>query len=458
MTQAEPELRQLLKRTTSRCPVCHVLCPGEVWRSADNKVFMVRECVEHGRVSSCLSSDARFYWLRNTPAEGAAGCGCNSKSGNAYCAADASPVGTLGRNALTQAGSPKELCTCIALIEVVNSCNLACPVCFTGSKPASDRVEAVALAEVRRRIEGVLAQKKKLEVLQLSGGEPTLHPEFFELMAWLQAERRIEYILLNTNGVRLAREPDFALRLSKLFPCERVQIYLQFDGVQAEGQTRLRGADLREVRKQAVENCAAANLPVTLAMTVIPDNVRFVWEAVEFGLSYSCVHGVVLQPMFGSGRAPSALGAERVNTADMILAAIEKSGGRLRAKDFTPLPCGDPNCCTLGYLLRLNGKTRSFRDFLDFTRMKQYLTDKVRFTLKDLAQCGCECADLGGMLKGADLKESMGFRIVIKPFMDAWSWDQERIDRCCTHVIRPDGQLDSFCRYYSGFPDTKAAL
>ena len=41
------------------------------------------------------------------------------------------------------------------------------------------------------------------------------------------------------------------------------------------------------------------------------------------------------------------------------------------------------------------------------------------------------------------------FRLFIKPFMDAWTWDEDRIDRCCTHVIRPDGKLDSFCRYYA---------
>ena len=49
-----------------------------------------------------------------------------------------------------------------------------------------------------------------------------------------------------------------------------------------------------------------------------------------------------------------------------------------------------------------------------------------------------------------DLTGSSASQLFIKPLMDAWTWDEDRIDRCCTHVIRPDGKLDSFCRYYAG--------
>jgi hypothetical protein len=79
------------------------------------------------------------------------------------------------------------------------------------------------------------------------------------------------------------------------------------------------------------------------------------------------------------------------------------------------------------------------------------------FTLDDLARCGCESEPLGHLMQGMEKTKGMAFRLFIKPFMDAWTWDEDRIDRCCTHVIRPDGKLDSFCRYYSGFPDTKQA-
>jgi uncharacterized radical SAM superfamily Fe-S cluster-containing enzyme len=209
------------------------------------------------------------------------------------------------------------------------------------------------------------------------------------------------------------------------------------------------------MRQRAIERCQAMNLPVTLAMTVIPENLPHLWEAIEFGLQYSHVRGIAFQPMFGSGRVP-ARSETRLNTADIILAAVEQSAGRLRFEDFTPLPCGDPNCATIGYLLKANGRTYSISDYVDFAELQGFLKDKVRYKLEDLMKCGCDSEPLGELLRQFELDETNTFRLFIKPFMDAFTWDQDRIDRCCTHVIRPDGKLDSFCRYYSGFADTRA--
>jgi uncharacterized radical SAM superfamily Fe-S cluster-containing enzyme len=152
---------------------------------------------------------------------------------------------------------------------------------------------------------------------------------------------------------------------------------------------------------------------------------------------------------------PASNAAARLNTADIILAAVAQSAGRLRFEDFTPLPCGDPNCATIGYLLKLDGQVRSVSDFIDFTNVQDFLGTKVRYRLEDLMKCGCESEPLGDLLRQFELDETHTFRLFIKPFMDAWTWDEDRIDRCCTHVIRPDGKLDSFCRYYSGFADCR---
>jgi uncharacterized radical SAM superfamily Fe-S cluster-containing enzyme len=211
------------------------------------------------------------------------------------------------------------------------------------------------------------------------------------------------------------------------------------------------------------------NLPVTLAMTVTPDNLPFLWPAIEFGVRWPNVRGISFQPMFGSGRVPGAGPAARktdpsasanggsvpvsprLNTAHIILAAVAQSAGQLRFEDFTPLPCGDPNCATIGYLLKVGGRLRSISDFIDFSAVQGFLGDRIRYRLEDLLRCGCESEPLGDLLKRFELDETHTFRLFIKPFMDALTWDEDRIDRCCTHVIRPDGKLDSFCRYYSGF-------
>jgi uncharacterized radical SAM superfamily Fe-S cluster-containing enzyme len=310
----------------------------------------------------------------------------------------------------------------------------------------------VPVADLQRRIQGVIDRKGAIEILQLSGGEPTLHPDFFELLSWLHAHEKIDYVLLNTNGVRLATDYAFLDQLAKVYRYGKFQLYLQYDGPQAEGQYRLRGADLRAMRQRTIERCGARNIPMTLAMTVTPENLDHVWATVEFGLGHPHVRGVAFQPFFGTGRHDQKTAADStpLNTADIILAAVEQARGRLRYEDFTPLPCGDPNCATIGYLLKTpEGTTRSVSEFIDFGQVQGFLRDKVRYRLEDLLQCGCESEPLGALLKDFELDERHTFRLFIKPFMDSWSWDEDRIDRCCTHVIRPDGELDSFCRYYA---------
>ncbi len=446
---------ELLKRTTSRCPECQIPCPAEVWRTGgfSSKVFLRRTCPEHGEASVCIASDARFYWLAKGKDEN--GCDCGP---GGCCSADGSNPGTLGRNADPgdALGVMEKLSTCLALIEIVNSCNLSCPTCYADSPMgAGQKVDAIPLADLQRRIQGVIDRKGKIEILQLSGGEPTLHPQFFELLRWLHANPGIDYILLNTNGVRIAHDDVFAAELARTFRCGKFQLYLQFDGTQEAGQQFLRGADLRAARERCLTRCVEMKLPVTLAMTVTPENVPSLWAAIEFGLKFSNVRGISFQPIFGSGRIPG-LPASRLNTADIILAAVGQSAGKLKFEDFTPLPCGDPNCATIGYLLKVGGQVRSVSDFIDFKNVQGFLGTKVRYKLEDLMKCGCESEPLGELLKQFELDESHTFRLFIKPFMDAATWDEDRIDRCCTHVIRPDGKLDSFCRYYSGFADSIA--
>jgi uncharacterized radical SAM superfamily Fe-S cluster-containing enzyme len=372
--------------------------------------------------------------------------------------------GTLGRNARGAGldegadGSPiskmERLSTCLALIEIVRSCNLACPTCYADS-PLGSAIDAVPLAELQQRIQGVIDRKGGIEILQLSGGEPTLHPQFFELLAWCHANPGIDYVLLNTNGVQIANDQAFAEQLGQVMERGRFQLYLQFDGPQEAGQRELRGGDLRRTRLRAIECCESLGIPITLAMTVTRANLGHLWEAVQFGLLYPHIRGISFQPVFGSGRKPDQ--PSPINTADVILACVEQSAGGLAFDDFTPLPCGDPNCATIGYLIKTPEGIRSMSEFVDFRAVQGFLRDKVRYSLDDLAQCGCESEPLGDLLRNFELSETATFRLFIKPFMDAWSWDEDRIDRCCTHVIRPDGKLDSFCRYYGAAPLSSSA-
>lgn len=438
-----------LKSTTSICPVCRDSVPARVVSVAESgkeKIYLCKSCPKHGASETLISSDARFYYLSKGAGESSCGAGCG-------CAAPAAGdrIGFLGRNATIQL-PPKDrdpfdaLSTCLALIEIVDSCNLACPTCFADSPVGTgDKIQCYPLEDITERIQGVIDRKGKIEILQLSGGEPTLHPDFFKLLKWCHQNPGIDYVLVNSNGVRLAKEPAFGEALKEQMDYGHFQFYLQFDGPGQGGGEILRGGDLRGLKEKAIERAGELGIPLTLAMTVIPENLDQLWDTVALGLGYDHCRGVSFQPMFGTGRANVA---GSLNTADIILGLVEQAAGKVSFDDFTPLPCGDPNCATIGYLLKMDGEVRSISDFVDFQTLQGFIGDRVRYRLEDLEQCGCESEPLGALLHELEMDESSTFRLFIKPFMDADHWDQDRIDRCCTHVIRPDGALDSFCRYY----------
>lgn len=454
----------VLKKTVSRCPVCRKQKPAEVIKIAQNgqeKIIMRRHCPCHGTHDFVIASDARFYWLaQGDPINSSCGCGstCSSAGGG--------KDGYLGDNALNEAkkGTIEKLSTCLALIEIVDSCNLACPTCFADSPVglSGAKLKYHNFENITSRIQGVIDRKGHIEIIQFSGGEPTIHPEFFRLVEWVRSNPAIDYLLINTNGVRFAKDETFVQEMGNLCQkFDKIQLYLQFDGPQEDGQVELRGADLRKMREKAIYNCERIGLPITFAMTVSEDNLKHLWDTVEYAKQFDHVRGISFQPMFLSGRTSSKhvdqVLPQPITVADIILGLNEQSDGVLALDDFTPLPCGDPNCSTIGWLFRMNGRYFSPTAFdIDIPALQASLPDRVNYDIEDLKKCGCENTPLGDLMKSLEVKESNAFRLFIKPFMDERTWDEDRIDRCCTHVIRPDGKLDSFCRYYFG-PVTETA-
>ncbi|MFM9171108.1 MAG: radical SAM protein, partial [Phycisphaerales bacterium] len=300
--------------------------------------------------------------------------------------------------------------------------------------------------------------------LQLSGGEPTIHPEFERVLRWATSHPKVGYVLLNTNAVRIAGDGRFRAMLADVRRTnERFELYVQFDGVQEAGQVDLRGADLRAVRERAIDAAGALGVPTTLAMVVDPRTIDGVGDTLRWAVARPHVRGISLQPVFTSGRiAPvesrtlpvfGAAGGrtrvvETIGVADVVRACTAQAPELLADADFTPLPCGDPNCHTIAYVLRTPGGPVGLSRLIDVPTYAGFLQNRVNYDLEDLARCGCETEPLGELLKALELRPEHPFRIFIKPFMDAWTFDQDRIDRCCTHVIRPDGSLDSFCRHY----------
>ena len=98
-------------------------------------------------------------------------------------------------------------------------------------------------------LDAVVRNEGEPDVVQISGGEPTIHPRFFDV---LDAARRrpINHLMINTNGMRIAQDEAFAARLAEYMP--DFEVYLQFDSFERDALVALRGADLREVRERAL--------------------------------------------------------------------------------------------------------------------------------------------------------------------------------------------------------------
>jgi uncharacterized radical SAM superfamily Fe-S cluster-containing enzyme len=453
-----------LKDTTSLCPTCHETVPATVYQ-VGAEIQLHRECPQHGRFAAVINSDSRYYYLSqgagradesarrgpttlpilatvSTEPESASCCGGSSAGAASACC-----------------GGVENLSTCVALIEIVQSCNLSCPVCFADS-PQKHAVDSLGFDEFCQRVSAVIQRKGKIDILQLSGGEPTIHPEFFRLLEWALANSEIGHVLLNTNGIKLTSDTFFASLSSLRQRYGKVEIYLQYDGPQAAGQVTLRGVDLRQVRAAVIDRCQTVGIPVNLAMTVDQHNRDFLGDALQVALDHSWVTGITWQPMFGSGRVYSGFNqsetaeiqwpaVRRLNVADIIQGVVAQSRGRIREEDFTPLPCGDPNCHTVGYLLRQGDELIGLSALINLPEVQGFLQDRLNYNVADLQRCGCESEPLGQILRDLELGPQQVLRLVIKPFMDAWTYDQHRIDRCCVHVVGPDGRLDSFCRHYA---------
>jgi uncharacterized radical SAM superfamily Fe-S cluster-containing enzyme len=315
--------------TRSLCPQCRRVVDALVL-IRDGTVYLRKHCPEHGWHEARVLSDASWYLnaLRyNQPGQIPHDFATEVKQG---CPLDCGLC------------SEHQQHTCVAVIEVTSRCNLSCPVCFADAGTGHD----LSLAQVEAMLDRLLETEGQPEVLQISGGEPTLHPQILDIIAAAQA-RGIKYIMLNTNGVRLAREPDFVRQLADFQPI----IYLQFDGLKDATYQQLRGRDLLALKQQALDHLAEVGLHAVLVPTVVRGvNEGEIGAILRYGLAHPAVLGVSYQPATFAGRYldhPDPM--HRLTLSDVIHALAEQTDGLFQSSDFFPIPCPHPTCSACTY-------------------------------------------------------------------------------------------------------------
>ena len=344
----------------SICATCYGRADAKILIEGD-RVVMVKRCPEHGTQRVLLADDVE-YWRR---------------AREQFLKPSERP---LRFHTPVRFGCPYDcgLCTdheqhsCVTLIEVCDHCNLECPVCYSSSGP--QRREYRSLAEVERMLDVVVASEGEPDVVQISGGEPTLHPEFFEILDAARA-RPIRHLMVNTNGLRIAAEPDFAARLADYMP--GFEVYLQFDSLAAEPLLRLRGQDLREVRRRALARLNEHGISTTLVVTVQRGlNEGEIGAIVDYALEQPAVRGVTFQPVQHAGRTPDFDPAQDRLTLTEVRRRLLEQTDVFRPADVLPVPC-HPDAIAMAYALKTEAGVTPLTGMID----PQVLIDAGRNTI-----------------------------------------------------------------------------
>jgi uncharacterized radical SAM superfamily Fe-S cluster-containing enzyme len=366
--------------------------------------------------------------------------------------------------------------SCLALIEVTDHCNLRCPICYADSGP--HRAGYRDLATIERMLDAVVANEGEPDVVQISGGEPTIHPDFFAI---LDAARRrpIRHLMVNTNGLRIAREPDFVARLAQYQP--GFELYLQFDSLRDEVHQVLRGAKLRDIRLRALEALNRHDISTTLVVTVKKGlNDHELGEIIEFALQQPCVRGVTFQPIQHAGRAEAFDPAVHRLTLTEVRRRILEQSPRFKPNDLIPVPC-NPDCLAMAYALKLGDTVvpltglipedtlvNAGRNTIVVERDDALREQVFRLFATNHSPEGqaCSLSDLLCCLPQVQAPSELGyrniFRVLIMAFVDAHAFDLRAVKKSCVHIAQPDGKLipfDTFNLFYrDGQADKLAAI
>lgn len=421
--------------TKSLCPTCLELVDAKIVFQ-DEKVWMLKHCKTHGDSRSMIADDVEYYkQIRNYNKQSEVPLKFNTK---------------------VHYGCPYDcgLCTdheqhsCLSIVEVTDRCNLTCPTCYASSAPNYGRHRT--LEEIEKMFDVIVANEGEPDVVQISGGEPTVHPQFFEIMD-IAKSKPIKHLMLNTNGIRIAKDISFVEKLASYMP--DFEIYLQFDSFKPEVLEKLRGEDLTEVRKQAIENLNHFNLSTTLVITLQKgENDDEIGAILEYATKQKCVRGVTFQPTQVAGRNDNYDDTTGRITLTEVRRKIYEQYPIFTPQDLIPVPC-NPDALCMAYALKMNGEVIPMTHLLDPEDLLNTTKNTIVYENdEDLKNhlitmfstgISVDCAEdtFGELMcclprvQSDNLHYENLFRIIIMNFMDASDFDVRAVKKSCVHIV-----------------------
>lgn len=420
---------------------------------------MLKRCPEHGASRVLIADDIDYYKnLRNY----------NKPSETPYTF-----------NTKTHYGCPYDcgLCadheqhSCLTVVEITDRCNLTCPTCYAGSSPTYGRHRS--LEEVKKMLDAVVRNEREPDVIQISGGEPTIHPQIFEILDYAKS-LPIRHLMLNTNGIEIAKNAEFATRLASYAP--NFEIYLQFDSFEKDALLSMRGANLTSIRQQALDRLNSLNLSTTLVMTIQKNvNDHEIGKLIEYALQQPCVRGVTLQPTQVAGRLDNFKEeTDRITLTEVRRRVLEQTN-IFNGDDLIPVPC-NPDALVMGYALKLSDGvfplTRYINpaDLLDNGRntivyeqdeelhskmIRLFSTGNSIESATDSLQSLLCCLP---QIHAPSLSYNNLFRVIIMQFIDAHNFDVRAVKKSCVHIVDKDYNIIPFETMNLFYRDSKKEI
>ena len=459
---------RLLKTTTSLCATCKRAVPAELWRVA-GQVVMRKRCDAHGAAEVIVSPDADWY---------------DAVVGFA-------PVLTrpVPRREVAQ-GCPFDCGPCasheqqvqLPIVPITSACNLDCPICYTHNKNAG--AYHMSEAELQAILGHLRATDPERRIINLTGGEPTLHPAFERLVELCAAEG-IHRITISTHGLGLLKDERLVERLAAL----GARIVLSFDSLEPAANHQLLGGQVLDAKLRVLALLERYQIDTTLlAVLARGVNDHEVGALVSLGLGKDFIRSIELHTMTFTGHNGAGFDRRARYTTYELLRDLEaQTAGRVRIADFVPSPAAHPLCYLVTYVLRLDdGRWLPFPRFMapgdlrDLLAGALYLEPTLQMErgLEDVitrlwtGELACDDADLvlarlkqltGAVFApGLDPRdrlrraEASAKAIYIHSHMDEDTFDTDRIRQCCVGIREPDGTNIPSCAYNTLYRDRDA--
>ncbi len=435
--------------TRSICPKCKKVIDAKILLR-NNKVFMSKRCPDCGPFEALVYADAEAYTnfaKFNKPGTIPLAYGSSIKEG---CPYDCGLCPDHQQH------------TCLGIIEVNSACNMDCPLCFAEAGLGF----SLTLEEVEATLDDFVRTEGRPEVVQFSGGEPTIHPQIIDFVKAAK-DRGISFVMINTNGKRIARDDRFLEQLAEVRP----SLYFQFDGFDSETYRIIRGEPgILEEKLLALDRLASIGLNVTLVPAIERGvNEHEVGKIIDFAIRHPAVRGINFQPAFHAGRHMHHDPLNRMTIPDVLRLVEQQTARKFLVSDFIPVPCCFPTCNSVTYAF-IDGenvtplsRVVNVYDYLDYisNRVLPDFSMEVKRALEGLwssssvpgsqksaeqLAVSCQACGIPESFTVGDIAQNV-LMIMLQDFMDPWTFNQKNLMKCCKEFLLPGGKQIPFCAY-----------